>query len=77
MVEEDCDTEIVQLKIHFDKRLEREKEILLQLKGDNGLIKKRNTMLHKKYDEQEARIRAVLALHESANCVAELFCACR
>jgi len=59
MVEEDCDTEIVQLKIHFDKRLEREKEILLQLKGDNGLIKKRNTMLHKKYDEQEARIRAV------------------
>eukprot|EP00656_Telonema_subtile_P012646 TRINITY_DN1637_c0_g1_i2.p1 TRINITY_DN1637_c0_g1~~TRINITY_DN1637_c0_g1_i2.p1 ORF type:complete len:1081 (+),score=255.42 TRINITY_DN1637_c0_g1_i2:111-3353(+) len=59
MIEQDCDLEILNTKLGFDKRLEREKENLLLLKGDNGLVKKKNIQLQKQFDEQEARIRAV------------------
>ncbi len=35
MIEQDCDTEIVNLKMQFDKKFNKEKEQMLELKGDN------------------------------------------
>ena len=59
MIEQDCDMEILNLKTTFDKKLDKEKEQMLELKGNNGLVKKKNMLLQKQYDDQEARIRAV------------------
>merc|ERR1712070_779491 len=38
MIEEDCDLEIEQVRKMYEGRLQHEKENLLKLKGDNGLI---------------------------------------
>merc|ERR1711977_316143 len=53
MIEEDCDLEIEQVRKMYEGRLQHEKENLLKLKGDNGLIKKKNAQLKKKNQELE------------------------
>merc|ERR1711988_709146 len=58
MIEEDCDTEIEQVKRGYEEKLSTEKENLLKLKGDNGLIKKRNAQLQKKWDDQDSILKA-------------------
>merc|ERR1719446_81063 len=58
MIEEDCDQEIEQVKRVYEQRLQVEKENLLKLKGDNGLIKKKNSQLQKKWDDQDTVLKA-------------------
>jgi len=58
MIEEDCDMEIEQVKTGYEDKLGVEKENLLKLKGDNGLIKKKNALLQKNKDEQATVLKA-------------------
>jgi len=58
MIEEDCDQEIEQVKREYEEKLATEKENLLKLKGDNGLIKKKNAQLQKKWDDQDTVLKA-------------------
>jgi len=58
MIEEDCDLEIEQVRKMYEGRLQVEKDNLLRLKGDNGLIKKKNALLQKKWDDQDSILKA-------------------
>ena len=59
-MEEDIDTEIEQLKKRYEDKLAAEREMTLKYKGENGIMKKKFTALHKDIEEQREEIKAML-----------------
>jgi septal ring factor EnvC (AmiA/AmiB activator) len=56
-IEEDADTEIVEMKLKYEKKLKEEREASLRLKGENGIMKKKFTTLQKEIDEHKNEIQ--------------------
>ncbi|EFJ35022.1 WD repeat domain-containing protein [Selaginella moellendorffii] len=57
--EEDTDREIEDLKEKYEAKLVQEKEIVLRLKGENGLLKKKFNEYQKDMEEQKGEIKAL------------------
>ncbi|CAN0368637.1 unnamed protein product [Ectocarpus sp. 12 AP-2014] len=60
-VEDDIDTEIDNLRNRFENQLTAEREATLRYKGENGIMKKKFTVLTKDIEDQKEEIRT---LHE-------------
>lgn len=59
-MEEDIDTEIEHLKKRYEEKLAAEREATLKYKGENGIMKKKFTALHKDIEEQREEIKSML-----------------
>ncbi len=54
--EEDADTEILELKQKYERKLKDEKDIVLRLKGENGIMRKRFNTLQSEIDSHKTEI---------------------
>ena len=52
----DADHEIVEIKHKFEKKLREEKEAVLRLKGENGIMKKKFNTLQNEIDAHKVEI---------------------
>eukprot|EP01062_Namystynia_karyoxenos_P016092 TRINITY_DN15868_c0_g1_i1.p1 TRINITY_DN15868_c0_g1~~TRINITY_DN15868_c0_g1_i1.p1 ORF type:complete len:1211 (+),score=554.97 TRINITY_DN15868_c0_g1_i1:104-3736(+) len=58
-LEKDTDDEIEEIKDKYEKRLQMERDTFLQLKGDNGIMRKKFTSLQKEIAYKEDEIRSL------------------
>jgi len=56
-LEDDIDTEITNLQGRYEARLAEEKEEMLRLKGENGIMKKKFSVLGKEIEDQKELIK--------------------
>ena len=67
-LEDDIDTEIQNLRTKYDQQLAAEREATLRFKGENGIMKKKFTVLQKEIEDQKEEIKLLLdkekELHE-------------
>jgi hypothetical protein len=54
--EQDADTEIVDLRHRYEKRLKEEREIVMRLKGENGIMRKKFNTLQAEIDTHKTEI---------------------
>lgn len=54
--EADADTEILQVRHTFEKKLKDEKEIVMKLKGENGIMKKRFSTISSEIESHKTEI---------------------
>ncbi|KND04574.1 uncharacterized protein SPPG_00295 [Spizellomyces punctatus DAOM BR117] len=54
--EQDADTEILEIKHRYEKKLKEEREIGLRLKGENGIMRKKFNTLNSEIDAHKAEI---------------------
>ncbi|KAJ3100632.1 Cilia- and flagella-associated protein 57 [Physocladia obscura] len=59
--EEDADSEILELKHRYERRLKEEREIGLRLKGENGIMRKKFNTLQAEIDAHKAEIAKMYA----------------
>ncbi|XP_032884753.1 cilia- and flagella-associated protein 57 [Amblyraja radiata] len=55
-IEEDCDREIQDIKIKYERNLRDEKEANLRLKGETGIMRKKFTSLQKEIEDRQGEI---------------------
>jgi WD40 repeat protein len=67
-LEDDVDTEVEGLRKNFEERLAAAKEVTLKYKGDNGIMKKKFSVIQKDMEDQKEEIKMLLekerSLHE-------------
>ena len=56
-LEDDIDTEVLNVRRRYEGRLDGEREETLRLKGENGIMKKRFTVLSKEIEDQRESIK--------------------
>lgn len=54
--EQDADTEILELKHRYEKKLKDEKEVVMSLKGENGMLRKKFNTLQTEIDTHKTEI---------------------
>ena len=54
--EQDADSEIVELRHRYEKKLKEEKEIVMRLKGENGIMRKKFNSLQNEIDTHKSEI---------------------
>jgi WD40 repeat protein/ElaB/YqjD/DUF883 family membrane-anchored ribosome-binding protein len=54
--EQDADSEVVELRHRYEKKLKDEKEIVMRLKGENGIMKKKFNTLQSEIDGHKGEI---------------------
>ena len=59
-LEDDIDTEIQNLRHRYDTQLAAEREATLRYKGENGIMKKKFTVLTKDIEDQKEEIKSLL-----------------
>ncbi|KAJ3074808.1 Cilia- and flagella-associated protein 57 [Podochytrium sp. JEL0797] len=59
--EEDADSEILELKHRYERKLKEEREIGLRLKGENGIMRKKFNTLQAEIDAHKAEIAKMYA----------------
>lgn len=59
--EKDADQEVVEIKHRFEKKLREEKEAVLRLKGENGIMKKKFNSLQNEIDAHKVEIAKMFA----------------
>lgn len=59
--EQDCDAEIVEIRHRYERKLKDEKEIVLRLKGENGVMKKKFNTLQNEIDTHKGEISKMYA----------------
>jgi chromosome segregation ATPase len=59
--EEDADTEILELKHRYERKLKEEREIGLRLKGENGIMRKKFNTLQSEIDAHKTEIAKMFA----------------
>ena len=59
-LEDDIDTEIQNLRTKYDQQLAAEREATLRFKGENGIMKKKFTVLQKEIEDQKEEIKLLL-----------------
>lgn len=59
--ERDADQEVVEIKHKFEKKLREEKEAVLRLKGENGIMKKKFNSLQNEIDAHKVEIAKMFA----------------
>ncbi|KAI9346401.1 WD repeat domain 65-like protein [Zopfochytrium polystomum] len=59
--EEDADTEILELKHRYERKLKEEREIGLRLKGENGIMRKKFNTLQSEIDTHKTEIAKMYA----------------
>ncbi|XP_062921097.1 cilia- and flagella-associated protein 57 [Mobula hypostoma] len=62
-IEEDCDREIQDIKIKYERDLRDEKEANLRLKGETGIMRKKFTSLQKEIEDRQGEIEKLKAEH--------------
>ncbi|XP_069795130.1 cilia- and flagella-associated protein 57 isoform X1 [Narcine bancroftii] len=63
-IEEDCDREIQDIKITYERNLRDEKEANLRLKGETGIMRKKFTSLQKEIEDRQGEIEKLRAEHQ-------------
>lgn len=58
-LEEDAELEIEEMKTRYELKLQEEREATLRLKGENGIMKKKYSALHKDIEDQKEEIRSL------------------
>ncbi|KAJ3354153.1 Cilia- and flagella-associated protein 57 [Entophlyctis luteolus] len=59
--EEDADSEILELKHRYERKLKEEREVGLRLKGENGIMRKKFNTLQAEIDAHKAEIAKMFA----------------
>jgi hypothetical protein len=54
--EQDADSEIIELRHRYEKKLKDEREIVLRLKGENGIMRKKFNNLQGEIDTHKGEI---------------------
>ncbi|XP_072918863.1 cilia- and flagella-associated protein 57 [Hemitrygon akajei] len=62
-IEEDCDREIQDIKIKYERDLRDEKEANLRLKGETGIMRKKFTSFQKEIEDRQGEIEKLKAEH--------------
>jgi chromosome segregation ATPase len=58
--EQDADTEIFEIKHKYEKKLKEEKEVVLRLKGENGIMRKKFNSLQSEIDSHKIEITRMM-----------------